>query len=457
MNIVNITLFFIIVSLISSFVYYYKTMRLPARVRRAQEMIKNGNDKEASEIIKTVLNKKKDYVPARYLRAQMLHQQGQFVLAISEFNAILQTPDFSRHVNELKIHYELAELYNSTKAWKKEIDEYKIILTFNPDDINANHRLGLSYYKQNRYKDAKDALMRAINSDPSLDDCYLPLGISCYQIADYNNAENFLLKAIERPYKQEEAHYYLGLILKGKKDYDNAIISFERSKTDSKLFRKSLMRIGEIYFETANYDQAITTLETGLSSLKPRDEESIEFRYLLAESYEMDNKVQEAVHHWEKIQSEQPNYRSTQIKLDEYKALLEDVYMKQIFTSSFDALQPLLGEIIARLNYNIISKTFLNKNQAYYKVYHTKRINEPPILIFFARSTHEISENDINFFSRLLRDEKCKSGIYITTSRYGLKAKSAATAKSIELYAKDFLSKSIEKIKGKAKVKGSET
>ena len=89
-------------------------------------------------------------------------------------------------------------------------------------------------------------------------------------------------------------------------------------------------------------------------------------------------------------------------------------------------------------------------------MYHTKRINEPPILIFFARSTHEISENDINFFARLLRDEKCKSGIYITTSRYGLKAKSAATAKSIELYAKDFLSKSIEKIKGKAKVKGSE-
>ena len=330
MNIVNITLFFITVSLISSFVYYYKTMRLPARVRRAQEMIKNGNDREASEIIKTILNKKKDYVPARYLRAQMLHQQGQFVLAISEFNAILQTPDFSRHVNELKIHYELAELYNSTKAWKKEIDEYKIILTFNPDDINANHRLGLSYYKQNRYKDAKDTLMRAINADSSLDDCYLPLGVSCYQISDYNNAENFLLKAIERPFKQEEAHYYLGLILKGKKDYDNAIISFERSKTDNKLFRKSLMRIGEIFFETANYDQAISTLETGLSSLKPRDEESIEFRYLLAESYEMDNKVQEAVHHWEKIQSEQPNYRSTQIKLDEYKALLEDVYMKQI-------------------------------------------------------------------------------------------------------------------------------
>ncbi len=456
MNPVTLAIIFVVVIVIIV-VLYFRTMHLPSLIKKAEEQFKNGNDKLASDIIKKVLKKKKDYVPARYLRARMLNRQNQYLMSISELNGILQTPDFSRYVEELKIHYQLADLYHETQQWKKEIEEFKKILSFKPDDINANHRLGLSYYKQKRYKDAKDNLLRALNSDPTLDDAYLPLGISCYKVSDYSNSEHYLLKAIERTHKNEEAHYFLGLILKGKKDYDNAILSFEHSKTDTSLYRKSLMKIGEIYFETANYDDAIQTLEDGLSSLKPRDEESLQYRYLLAECYEMNNKIQEAVHHWEKIESEQPNFRSTQMKLEEYKALLEDTYMKQIFTSSLERLQPLLGEIIARLSYNIITKNFISKNQVYFKVFHTKRINEPPIIILFNRSTREIAETEIVQFSRILNEEKCKSGIYITTSRFGLKATAAAASKSIELYGKEFLSKTIEKIKGKAAKKGSKS
>lgn len=450
MNTINIVISVIFILIALAFFIYYRTYRFPARIKRAEDLMREGDEKQASNIIKAVLAKKKDYIPARYLRARILHKQNQFLMAISELNSILQASDCAKYVDELKVHYQLATLYHETKQWKKEIDEYKIILSFNPNDTNANHRLGLSYYKQKRYKDAKDSLKTAIDNDPTLDDCYLPLGISSYHVSDYDNAEFYLLKAIEKPHKSEEAHYYLGLILKGKKDYENAITSLERSKTDSQLYRKSLIKIAEIYYDTAYYDKVIETLEGGLSSLKARDEESLAYRYLLAEAYEMNNQIQEAVHHWEKIEGEEPNYRSTQMKLSEYKALLDDTYMKHIFTSSLEELQPLLGEIIARLNFNIISRNILSSNQLYYKVYHTKRINEPPILIFFNRSTREISEGEIIQFSRQLGDEKAKSGIYITTSRFGLKATSAAASKSIQLYGKEYLSEVIAKIKGKS-------
>jgi tetratricopeptide (TPR) repeat protein len=456
MNIITVSISVIAAS-VFGIIYYFRAMHLPSRIKKAELHFKNDEEKAASEILKKILKKRKDYVPARYLRARMLQKQSQYLMAISELNGILQTPDFSRFVDELKIHYQLADLYHETQQWKKEIEEFKKILSFKPEDTNANHRLGLSYYKQKKYKVAKDHLLKAINNDPSLDDSYLPLGVSCYHVSDYTNAETFLLKAIERPQRTEEGHYYLGLILKGKKDYDNAILSLERAKTDTNLYRASLIKIGEIFFETANYEEAISTLEEGLSSLKARDEESLQYRYLLAECYEMDNKIQEAVHHWEKLQQEQPNYRSTQLKLDEYRLLLEDRFMRQIFTSSLEQLQPLLSEIIARLNYNIISKNFISKNQVYFRVFHTKRINEPPLIILFNRSTREISETEINQMSRLLSEEKCKAGIYITTSKFGLKATAAASSKSIELYGKEFLTKSIEKIKGKSGTKGSKS
>lgn len=428
-----------------------KNSHLPSRIKKAEEYLKQGDDKSAGEIVKAILEKKKDYVPAKFLRARMLQEQKQYLLSIAEFNSIMQIPEFDRSIDELKIHYHLADLYHETKQWKKEIEEYRIILGFNPDDINANYRIGLSLYKQKNYRDAKDTLLKAVSMDPSLFDCFLPLGISCYFTSDYDNSEKFLLRAIETPLKNQEAHYYLGLIFKGKKDYDNAILSFERAKTDSMLYRKSLMKIAEIYYDTANYDKAIEILEQGLNSLKAREEESLEYRYLLAECYELDNKVQEALHHWEMIEKEHPNYRSTQLKIDEYRALLENQYMKKFFTSSLEETQPLIAEVIARLNYNIISKSFISKNKVYYKVYHTKRINEPPILIFFNRSTSEISEGDIQQFIRIIAEEKCKEGIYLTTSRYGLKAKSVAAAKNIELYSKEYLIGTLEKIRGKQK------
>lgn len=428
-----------------------RNSHLPSRIKKAEELLKLGDDKGAGDIIKAILEKKKDYVPAKFLRARMLAEQKQYLLAISEFNSIMQIPEFDKTVEELEIHYHLADLYKETKQWKKEIEEYRMILGFNPDDVNANYRIGLSFYKQKNYRDAKDTLLKAISIDPSLFDCFLPLGISSYFTADYDNSEKFLLKAIESPLKNQEAHYYLGLIYKGKKDYDNAILSFERAKSDTVLYRKSLIRTAEIYFDTANYDKAIDILEQGLNSLKPRDEESLEFRYLLAECYEMDNKVQEALHHWEKIEQEHPNYRSTQLKIEEYHALLNNQYMKKFFTSSLEETQPLVAEVIARLNFNIISKNYISKNKVYYKVYHTKRINEPPILVLFNRSTSEITEAEIQQFTRVINEEKCKTGIYLTTSRYGLKAKSSAAAKNIELYGKEFLIGTLEKIRGKQK------
>ncbi|HEY1405416.1 MAG TPA: restriction endonuclease, partial [Spirochaetota bacterium] len=182
-----------------------------------------------------------------------------------------------------------------------------------------------------------------------------------------------------------------------------------------------------------------------------REDDSIAYRYLLAECYEMENLIKEAVHHWEKIEAEKPNYRNTQAKLTDYKAIMGDEVMKGIFTSSLDSLHPLIAEIIARLNFNIITKKTINPNQLVYKAYNIKRINDPPLLIFFDRTTREVPENSISRFEELLKIDKCKTGIYIATSRFSMKAKSSAASALIELLDKDFVAATIAKIKLKQK------
>ncbi|HQL42988.1 MAG: tetratricopeptide repeat protein [Spirochaetes bacterium] len=449
MSLLSITFFIVGASIVGALLVIIRAHQYPAKVRKAQEYLDNGDIAKASEIVKLVLERKKDYVPARYLRAQILIQQKQYLLAIAELNGILSIPDFDKYVGELDIHYHLADLYHETQQWQKEVEEFRIILQFNPDDINANYRLGIVLYRQHDYTGSKDYLLKAVTLDPALSDLYAPLGICLYNTGEYGTAENFLIKAVETNATNYEAHYYLGMIFKMKKDYTAALEMLGKARNDRRYFDKSQYAIGQLYFDNDAYSKAIEELEKGLPYIKDNTDEGLAYRYLLAECYEMENKIPEAVHHWEKIASINPNYRSTQVKLDDYKSILENKNLKFLFTSTMAELQPLITEIIAQLNYSIVYKKEVSANEYMYKCFSVKRINEPPVLINFIRTTRDITEGQINTFYQRMLEEKCKSGIYITTSKFSINAKSQAANKMIEIMDGRFLQKTMEKIKGK--------
>ena len=449
MSLLSITFFIVGASIVGALLVIIRAHQYPAKVRKAQEYLDNGDIAKASEIVKLVLERKKDYIPARYLRAQILIQQKQYLLAIAELNGILSIPDFDKYVEELNIHYQLADLYHETQQWQKEVEEFRVILQFNPDDINANHRLGIVLYRQHDYTGAKDYLLKAVTLDPALSDIYAPLGICLYNTGEYGTAENFLIKAVETNATNYEAHYYLGMIFKMKKDYTAALEMLSKARNDRRYFDKSQYAIGQLYFDNDAYSKAIEELEKGLPYIKDNTDEGLAYRYLLAECYEMENKIPEAVHHWEKIASINPNYRSTQVKLDDYKSILENKNLKFLFTSTMAELQPLITEIIAQLNYSIVYKKEVSANEYMYKCFSVKRINEPPVLINFIRTTRDITEGQINTFYQRMLEEKCKSGIYITTSKFSINAKSQAANKMIEIMDGRFLQKAMEKIKGK--------
>jgi tetratricopeptide (TPR) repeat protein len=450
MSFVILIIFFILIIIT---LLILKSTSFTAKIRKAEEFLEEGDISKANEIIKKILDQKNEYTPARYLRAQILMKQNQYLLAISELNTILGIPDFSKFINEIEIHYHLARLYNDTKNFPKEIEEYRSILTFNPEDLTANHRIGHALYQKKEYKKAREHLLKAVILDPNLTDVYLPLGISCFNISDYEKSEEYLTKAMNVPGDHSDAQFHLGSIYQMKKDYKNAIAMFDKSKKERKYYLRSLYKIGEIYHTMEDYDNAIEILEQGLGSLKEKDEESHQYRYLLAECYEHQNKIKEAFHHWTKIIEENPNFRSTRLKIDSYQEILENESLMTMFVTSLESLQPTIVELISSLNYNIISKDRVTHNEYQYRAYNIKRINDPPILIYFHRTTREITEENVNDFQKRIIDEKCKNGIYITTSKFSIRAKALAQAKTIELYDAEFLKRIVERIQSRKKLK----
>ena len=84
MDLFRILISLIVFIFIAALVMVVRAMQLPARIRKAEEYLNEGDFQKASPIVKEILEKKKDFVPARYLRAKILIMQSQYLLAISE-------------------------------------------------------------------------------------------------------------------------------------------------------------------------------------------------------------------------------------------------------------------------------------------------------------------------------------------------------------------------------------
>ena len=81
-----------------------------------------------------------------------------------------------------------------------------------------------------------------------------------------------------------------------------------------------------------------------------------------------------------------------------------------------------------------------------FKAFNIKRTKDPPILIFFNRTTADIHEGDIINFYKMLINHNCKRGLYITTSKFSKKARIDASTRMIELLDSNFLNDTIKKI-----------
>ncbi|HEY1405173.1 MAG TPA: hypothetical protein VF857_01065, partial [Spirochaetota bacterium] len=138
-----------------------RTLRIPARIHKAELLFEEDSVGQAMDIVQSVLERKRSYIPALYLKAKIFRRQRQYILAIAEANNILKMGDFNKYISELDLHYLLADLYNRQQLFHKEIEEYRLILNLSPSDITANHELGLHNFKLKKYREARDMLVRA--------------------------------------------------------------------------------------------------------------------------------------------------------------------------------------------------------------------------------------------------------------------------------------------------------
>jgi tetratricopeptide (TPR) repeat protein len=422
---------------------------LSARIKKAEQAFENEDFQTADAIVKEILEAHSENVPAKYIKAKLFIKQTLYIQAIFELNAILAIEDYSSYVEELDIHTNLALLYHETKDYEREINEYKLISSLEPNNIIANERLGYAMFTKKNYRTALDYLLKLEKLVENHNYSTI-IGISYYMLEEYERAEDYLFRAVNDNADNNEARYYIGSIHFMRRAYSDAIQVLELEKKNKKYFIKSLLLLGKIYSERDDYEQVINVLESGLKSLKDKSEESAEYRYLLANAYEGEGKIKEAIYHWEKLSSDTPGYRDVREKLDSYRTVMSEPSLAELFSEGIEENQALVKEIIALLQYNVLTSERISNYEYHYKALNIKRPNEPPTLIVYFKTTKDLNEGHLMDFQKKVLYDKYKSGIFITTGTFSSRAMaSIASKKEVDLIDANALLKLIEKAKVK--------
>lgn len=186
-------------------------------------------------------------------------------------NKALQINPYNTKFLPLKIN----DLYKQ-KKFEQALKHSLHLDSISKDNVFANQRIGLCYWKLNNYDKAKEHLHLALSYDREEKSTYYYLGLFYKDIKDYKMAKLFFKQAIyhDKPDIDNE-HYNLGLIAQIEKKPKEAIKNFKEAfknnhKNYNALFELALM--SDLYYKDKSI--ALKHYKNYLERFKPSNKEN---------------------------------------------------------------------------------------------------------------------------------------------------------------------------------------
>jgi tetratricopeptide (TPR) repeat protein len=120
--------------------------------------------------------------------------------------------------------------------------------------------------------------------------------------------------------EDSETHYNLGIAYKEMGLVDDAIKEFQTSRSDPARFIQSSTMLGVCYMEKGLFTLAIDVLGKALRDMKEKDESYWAIAYELAEAYEKNQNLKEAINLYTGVYGWSAKFRSVSDKMSQLRA-----------------------------------------------------------------------------------------------------------------------------------------
>ena len=172
--------------------------------------------------------------------------------------------------------------------------EYLEALRVDPDFVQAHVNLISVYGRQKQYERAEHHYGQAMRLDPNREECHYNFGVLRSEQGRHSEAAEAYKQALRLNPGSAEAHNNLGYSLQHLGRDEEALEHFHAAIRSKPNYRLAHVHLARHHYAKANYDDAIRHLEL---ALKPDDEQTPRFRFLLARACAKAGRAEEALAH----------------------------------------------------------------------------------------------------------------------------------------------------------------
>ncbi len=227
--------------------------------------------------------------------------------------------DYSEELSEAAF-YERQGLFDEARAILERLQ------SLFPDNEEINQRLA-SLGQITLKEEPEEIIESTIETTHPIEEVPEILDIKEPELdSDVLDIFNEFKKGLEKELEPEdyETHYNLGIAYKEMGLIDDAIREFQASRNDPKRFIHSSNMLGVCYIEKGLYSLAIDVLKSAVEKMEDRGESYWAMKYDLAEAYEKNGNLKEALDLYVEVFGWNSKFRAVSTRIDQVRALITD-------------------------------------------------------------------------------------------------------------------------------------
>ncbi|MBQ7167159.1 MAG: tetratricopeptide repeat protein [Treponema sp.] len=446
MNIGTVIAFAVVIAILVIVCFIIlKTLLTPKKIGSIQKLIKMGKAQQAQKVAKAILTKDpKDYV-AHYWLGEAYMAENKSELAFLEFKCVAQHMVFDGTIPETNFRKKLAKLYVKYNENDNALKEYLLLTKQEPKNPENYLECGRLFEEANDQAAAMGAFQKVIQLAPRNAKAYAALSNLYVHTKQFVDARKAIDTAIKLSPESPSNYYYLGKILKETSDYPGAVKAFEKGQRDPEFRQRSLIEKGSCYMLAGQVDMATSEFEHAVRSAKnDSSQETLYARYFLADCYEKNHKIEEALEQWNEISKKNPKFRDVPTKLNQYKDVQTNDSMKEYLTATPQGFLE-IAKKAAKTGFNLVS---MNIESTKYgclmlateeSAESWKNARKQVWLVQFYRTSKPIQEAAVQKVADVLKEKKYYKAVIFSSAGFEIEAVNFAENRPIVLAGKEMV------------------
>ncbi|WP_447984521.1 tetratricopeptide repeat protein [Nitrospira sp. Nam74] len=198
-------------------------------------------------------------------------QEKAYRDALGELDTLLrEDPD------DLDAQLRVGLVYGELKEYPKAIAQLTKVLSVRPAELRVRDYLGLMYEEVKEYDKAIEAYQANLKVQPTYTDGHLHLGFLYYRLKQSAEAIPHLVEVVKQNPKQSDAHLLLGLTYLQSEQYALASQAFEEGIRYNPANPDLHFNLGTVYDKLNRFDDVVRTMESALK-LDPKHADTLNY------------------------------------------------------------------------------------------------------------------------------------------------------------------------------------